>query len=91
MERFSTCELREKDVINMYDGVNLGCPCDFEFNVYDGEITALIISRPGGLFKFNRSYDIKIPWKNIERIGTDAILVRLTAEETSKLPQIKCK
>ena len=86
MERFSTCELREKDVINMCDGVNLGCPCDFEFDVYNGEITALIISRSSGFFRLNRSYDIKIPWKNIERIGEDAILVRLTAEETSKLP-----
>ena len=43
MEKFSTCELREKEVINVCDGTRLGCPADFEFNVYQGVITALII------------------------------------------------
>ena len=43
MERFSTCELREKEVINLCDGARLGTPCDFEFDVCDGKITALIV------------------------------------------------
>ena len=77
MERFSTCELREKDVINVCDGANLGYPSDFEFNVYDGEITALIVSRSGGFLGFNKGNNIIIPWKNVECVGVDAILVRL--------------
>ena len=80
MERFSTCELREKEVINLHDGTRLGCPCDFEFNVYEAAITALIIPRSGGFLGLGRSNDIVIPWDKIECIGTDAILVRVTSE-----------
>ena len=47
MERFSTCELREKEVINLCDGARLGTPCDFEFDVCDGKITALIVPQQG--------------------------------------------
>lgn len=78
MERFSTCELREKEVINLCDGSKLGCPCDFEFDVYEGAITAIIIPRSGGFLGLSRGNDLIIPWKNIECIGTDAILVRMS-------------
>ena len=54
MERFSTCELRDKEVVNMCDGTRLGCPSDFEFSICDGRITALIVPRAGGLFGFCR-------------------------------------
>ena len=80
MERFSTCELREKEVINLCDGSRLGCPCDFEFDVYEGSITAIIVPRPSGFLGLSRANDLVIPWKNIECIGTDAILVRLSAD-----------
>ena len=83
MERFSTCELREKEVINLCDGTRLGCPCDFEFNVYEGAITALIVTRPSGFLGLSRANDIIIPWDKIECIGADAILVRMTSEERS--------
>ena len=79
MERFSTCELREKEVININDGTRLGCPSDFEFNVYEGAITALIVPRSSGFLGLGRGNDLIIPWENIERIGTDAILVKLTS------------
>ena len=81
MERFSTCDLREKEVINLCDGTRMGCPCDFEFNVYEGVITALIVPRHSGFFGLNRTNDIVIPWDKIECIGTDAILVRMNTDE----------
>lgn len=81
MERFSTCELREKEVVNMCDGVKLGCPVDFEFNVCDGRITALIISGGGGFLGLCRDDDIIIPWNKIECIGSDAILVKISPDE----------
>ncbi|MBQ8848839.1 MAG: YlmC/YmxH family sporulation protein [Clostridia bacterium] len=81
MERFSTCELREKEVINLCDGTRLGCPCDFEFNVYEGVITAIIIPRPSGFLGLSRANDLVIPWERIECIGTDAILVRMPSDE----------
>ena len=45
MERFSTCELREKEVINLCDGARLGTPCDFEFDVCDGKITGEVMAK----------------------------------------------
>lgn len=81
MERFNTCDLREKEVINLCDGVRLGCPADFEFNACDGRITALIVPRAGGFLGMGRSHDIIIPWNKIECIGEDAILVRLSQSE----------
>ena len=59
----------------------MGCPCDFEFNVYEGAITALIVPRYGGFLGLNRTNDIVIPWDKIESIGADAILVRLNSDE----------
>lgn len=83
MERFSTCELREKEVINLCDGTRLGCPCDFEFNVYEGAITAIIVPRPSGFLGLSHANDLVIPWDNIECIGTDAILVRMSSNESN--------
>lgn len=81
MERFSTCELREKEVVNLCDGTKLGCPSDFEFDLCDGKITALIIPRPSGFLGFSHANDLIIPWNKIECIGEDAILVRLLPAE----------
>ena len=81
MERFSTCDLRDKEVINLCDGSRLGCPTDFEFNACDGKITALIIAGQGRFFCFSSEKDIVIPWCKIECIGEDAILVRLPQNE----------
>jgi len=73
--------IREKEVINLCDGARLGCPNDFEFNLCDGRITALILTRSGGFLGLGRGHDLIIPWNRIERIGEDAILVRLSVEE----------
>ncbi len=81
MERFSTCQLREKEVINLCDGTRLGCPSDFEFSGCDGRITALIVPRPCGFLWLSHANDLVIPWNKIECIGEDAILVRITPEE----------
>lgn len=81
MERFNTCDLREKEVINLCDGVRLGCPVDFQFNACDGRITALIVPRACGFLGMGRSHDIIIPWNKIECIGEDTILVRLSQNE----------
>ena len=83
MERFNTCELRDKEVINLCDGSRLGCPTDFEFNSCDGRISALIIAGQCGFLGLGRSKDIIIPWSKIECIGEDTILVKLTTQELS--------
>ncbi len=90
MERFSTCDLREKEVINLCDGTRLGCPTDFEFDACDGRITAIVICVPGGFLGLGQSKDIIIPWNKIECIGSDAILVKLAHGEFT-VPEKKKK
>ena len=87
MERISTWRLREKDVINLCDGRNLGCPEDFEINVSDGRITAIVVSRPSGFLGLSHEKDIIIPWSRVECIGNDAILVKLMPGECNYSPE----
>jgi YlmC/YmxH family sporulation protein len=81
MERLSTCELREKDVVNVCDGAILGSPCDFEFDLKEGRITALILPKPSGFLGLCRKNDLIIPWCRIECIGEDTILVKIPPSE----------
>ena len=81
MSIMTTCELRDKEVVNVCDGVRLGYASDFEFNTFDGRISALIVPRAGGLFGLFSGEAITIPWNKIECIGADAILVRLDRAE----------
>ena len=88
MNRMSTDVLREKEILNLCDGARLGYACDFEFDVTDGRISALIVPRSSGLLGLSRECDLVIPWCRIECVGEDAILVRLPREELSA---IECK
>ena len=72
----STDDIRKKEIINLCDGTRLGCATDFEINVYDAKILALIISS-SGWFGFGKGENIIIPWEKIECIGEDTILVKI--------------
>ncbi len=75
----SFSELREKDVINVRDGRNLGKPIDLILNE-SACIEALVV--PGesrGLLSFikpNRE-GVAIDWRRVRRVGDDVILVEL--------------
>ena len=84
MKKISTLELREREVINLYDGARLGYPCDFEFDACDGKILALIIPGEKGVFGGCKTQDIIIPWCKIECLGEDTILVKLEQGECCK-------
>ena len=69
-------EMRDKQVICIKDGTILGCVCDVEIDACNGNLVSIVIygrSRFFGLF--GRCEDIIIPWKCIEIIGADTILV----------------
>jgi len=74
-EKCSTCELKDKEVINLCDGRRLGYISDFEIELCTGRITAIYVPEDGGYFGFKRGEKIVIPWENIQTIGEDAILV----------------
>ena len=81
IERLSTYDLREKEVVNVCDGARLGCPTDFEIDCTDGKIISLVLPRQGGFLGLFREDNIIIPWCKIECIGADTVIVRISPEE----------
>ena len=90
MQRCSSEDFREKEVINVSDGKKLGCVAEVEFNVCDGKLTAIIVPLESGFLGFGTRERIVIPWEKIVRIGEDVILVN--AEGLCPAPgKKKCK
>lgn len=81
MKKISTDELRQKEIINLFDGARLGYACEFEFDISDGHICALIVPKSTGFLGLGRECSIVIPWCRIECVGEDTILVKLSPEE----------
>ncbi|CCQ95837.1 conserved hypothetical protein [[Clostridium] ultunense Esp] len=74
-------EMREKEVINIRDGAKIGLIYDFEIDLENGRVIGVIIPGPGKILGvFGKNKDMVIDWKNIVRIGTDAILVDIDVE-----------
>ena len=69
-------DLRQKEVINLNNGMRLGYIYDVEIDVISGNLTSIII--PGALKFFGilgRYDDIIIGFDIIEKIGDDIVLV----------------
>ena len=70
-------ELRYKEVISVTDGSRFGYVGDMEVDLESVQVRALVV--PGRLRLFGllgREEDTAIPWGDIEKIGTDVLLVR---------------
>ncbi len=81
---FRASEFKCKEVINLCDGERMGFVCDLEIENCTGQICAIIVpGRRGGLF--GRRDGIVIPWRCIQRIGEDLILVRLEHERFTEV------
>ena len=85
----STGDIRDKEIINLCDGMRLGYATDFEINVCDARILALIVPSCGGFLGLAKGEGIVIPWDKIECIGEDAILVKISPNELRR--EEKCK
>ena len=75
----SFSELKDKDVINIRDGKNLGKPIDLILNE-NACVEALVV--PGesrGLLSFLRPNreGCAIDWRKVRRVGDDVILVEV--------------
>lgn len=69
-------DLRQKEVINVADGMRLGFVSDVEVNFEDGNIEAIVVPGQGRFMGlFGKESDYVIPWKDIMRVGDDIILV----------------
>lgn len=69
-------DLRDKDVICIRDGTNLGNVCDVEVDTCSGKLVSIVVFGRMKLFGIlGREEDFVVEWSQIEVIGEDAILV----------------
>ena len=79
----SFCDLKNKDVINVCDGKNLGQIIDIVFDTCYGKIIGIVVPSCKSLFNFFKSNnDIFIPYNRICKIGQDIILVDIIMQNT---------
>mgnify|MGYP000018271220 FL=1 len=73
----STDKLKNKEVINIFDGRSLGFVSDIEVNLEKGTIEGIVIPSERGLFGwFNKGEnDVLINWERVKTVGDDVILV----------------
>ena len=69
-------DLRMKEVISVKNGGRLGFVCDVEIDTSTAKITALVV--------YGREPDTVIPWRDIDMIGGDIVLVRCDAPPPSE-------
>lgn len=80
----SFCELRCKQVVNLFDGKNLGNVIDLTFDVNTTKVTGIVVPCDKSFFNiFKSNNDIFIPFHKICKIGKDIILVELTPVNTA--------
>ena len=93
MKCCSTVQLREKEIINLCDGMRLGYAEDFEFDLNDGRMTALILIDRRSMINWWKYDLLRIPWDKIECIGEDTVLVKIAPNETNYCDYVKknCK
>lgn len=73
------CKLKEKAVINICNGKQLGYISDIEVDTHSGRVLRIILQTGTSVFSlFGGKNLLYIPWQCIERIGDDTILVRFT-------------
>ena len=69
-------DLKLKEVINIKNGICIGCVDDIEIDMDEAVVLALVIFGRKRLFGLlGREEDILIRWECIEIMGEDAILV----------------
>ena len=75
--RTRIAELRWKEVVDVQNGSRFGYVKDLEVDLESGQVRALVLPGRRRLFGLlGREEDTAIPWGDIEKIGTDVLLVR---------------
>ena len=70
------CELKNKDIINVCEGKNLGQLNDLVFDSCTGKIIGIIAPTNKNIFNiFKSNNELFIPYNRICKIGKDIILV----------------
>ena len=75
-------DLMKKEVVNVYDGCKLGYICDLDIDTLCGRVNAIFV--PKGCRPFRKRDYYIIKWEQIERLGCDTVLVRLSKPNPQK-------
>lgn len=72
-------EISRKELVDLEDGSFWGPAgkADLLIDESSGAISSLVLSGKGGFLGFGGSEEIHIPWSNVVRIGSDAIIIRV--------------
>lgn len=76
---FNFSHFKQKDVISLSDGKNLGKVCDITVSYPENNFTGITVTGCKG-FRFSKQ-EIFIPIKQVVKIGEDAVLVRTEREK----------
>ena len=69
-------DMHDKEVINICDGSRLGCVDDVEVDTCTAQLCAIVVhGRPKAFGLMGHEDDLVIPWKEIEIIGDETVLV----------------
>lgn len=74
-QELSYIDLRSKEVVNLLDGRRLGRICDIVFSAGQGEVLGIVV--PYSRRLFGRNQEVFVPWRCIDKIGEDVILVKI--------------
>jgi len=84
-KKMKISDFQTKDVINIIDGKRLGQISDLELDLRQGRIEAIVVPSYGKFMGlFGGGSDLIIPWRNIVKIGSDVVLVKM--EELRRTP-----
>ncbi len=73
-------DMHDKEVINICNGCRLGVVDDVEVDTCSAQICAIVVhGRPKCLGLLGHEDDMIIPWKDIEIIGEETVLVNRPA------------
>lgn len=72
-------ELKEKEIVNVFDGKKLGRVVDVLFDISTGGVKGIVV--PGDKKLFKKNEDIFIPLGRLKKIGGDVILVKIPLDE----------
>ena len=85
-KKMKISDFQTKDVINIIDGKRLGQISDLELDLRQGRIEAIVVPSYGKFMGlFGGGSDLIIPWRNIVKIGSEVVLVKM--EELRRMPE----
>lgn len=82
---FTYSQLKQKDVISLTDGKNLGKVCDLTVSYPESNFLGITVTGCKG-FRFSRQ-EMFIPIRQVVKIGEDTVLVKLEQRENCPPPQ----